>query len=81
LVCPHQQREKHEWYRRPAGPGDGRGDQPWSFTIQDIVRQRARRTITDDEAMRLMVVTLGTAVMNFEEQRLNKLEGKAEGLC
>jgi hypothetical protein len=51
---------------------------PWSFTIQDVVRNRGDRKITDDEAMRLMVVTLGTAVMNFEE-RLNKLEGKPQG--
>lgn len=51
---------------------------PWSFTIQDIVRQRAAKKITDDEALRLTLVTLRTATFNFEE-RLNKLEGKPEG--
>lgn len=52
---------------------------PWSFSIQDIIRERAAGRITDDEALRLMIVAYGGAVMDFEE-RLNKLEGKPEGL-
>lgn len=52
---------------------------PWAFSLQDIVRDRADRKISDDEALRLLVVTVGTAVMDLEE-RLNKLEGKPEGL-
>ncbi|WP_144981597.1 hypothetical protein [Mycolicibacterium porcinum] len=52
---------------------------PWSFTLQDIVRQRAAKAITDDEAVRLALITVTTATMDFEE-RLNKLEGKSEGV-
>lgn len=52
---------------------------PWSFSIQEIVRERASGNISDEEALRLMIVAHGAAVMDFEE-RLNKLEGKPEGL-
>lgn len=52
---------------------------PWAFSVQEIVRDRAARKISDDEALRLMVVALGGAVMDFEE-RINKIEGKPEGL-
>ncbi|MDV7194655.1 hypothetical protein [Mycolicibacterium fortuitum] len=52
---------------------------PWAFSLQDIVRDRAARKISDDEALRLTVIALSTAVMDLEE-RLNKLEGKPEGL-
>ncbi len=52
---------------------------PWSFSVQEIVRERAAARISDDEALRLMIVAYGGAVMNFEE-RLNKLEGKPNGL-
>lgn len=52
---------------------------PWAFSVQEIVRDRAARKISDDEALRLMVVALGGAVMDLEE-RINKIEGKPEGL-
>lgn len=51
---------------------------PWSFSVQEIVRNRAERKITDEEAVRLMLALVSTAVVDFEE-RLNKLEGKPEG--
>lgn len=51
---------------------------PWSFTIQDIARQRDAKAITDDEAVRLTLVAVTTATLDFEE-RLNKLEGKPKG--
>lgn len=47
-------------------------ERPWSTSVQDVVRQRRDRKITDDEALRLMIVVLGGAVMDFEE-RLNNL--------
>ncbi|BBZ82676.1 hypothetical protein MABM_25920 [Mycobacteroides abscessus] len=52
---------------------------PWSFSVQDIVRKRAAGRISDDEALRLMIVAYGGAVMDFEE-RINKLEGKPHSL-
>lgn len=51
---------------------------PWAYTIQEIVREKAAKAITDNEATRLMLVSVGAAVLDFEE-RLNALEGKPKG--
>lgn len=52
---------------------------PWAASVQDIVQARADRRITDDETIRLMLGVFGGAVVDFE-QRLNRLEGKPEGI-
>ncbi|GFG83356.1 hypothetical protein [Mycolicibacter algericus] len=51
---------------------------PWAYSLQEIVRERSASRISDEEAVRLTLVTVSTAVLDFEE-RLNQLEGKPKG--
>lgn len=52
---------------------------PFTFSFQDIARARADGRIAADEAIWLAIGTLAGATLSFEE-RLNKLEGKPEGI-
>ena len=52
---------------------------PFTFSFQDIARARVAGRITVDEAVWLVIGTLAGATQSFE-QRLNKLEGRPEGI-